>query len=45
MARDHYLKLDAHASDCLKCGHCDDKCPFSVRQSDRMEEIAGWFGK
>ena len=45
MAADHYKKLEKHASDCVACGHCDSRCPFRVRQSDRMREIAAWFGR
>ena len=45
LARDHYLTLDAHAGDCIRCGHCDNRCPFGVRQSERMGEIASYFGK
>lgn len=45
LARDHYEHLDKHASDCVHCGHCDGRCPFHVAQSDRMNEIAAYFGK
>ncbi len=45
MAADHYAKLEKHASDCVDCGHCDHRCPFQVKQSKRMKEIAGHFGK
>ena len=45
MAADHYRRLDKHASDCIGCGHCDDSCPFHVRQSERMEEIKAFFGE
>lgn len=45
MAADHYEKLPKHASDCVSCGHCDGRCPFHVAQSERMKEIAGYFGK
>lgn len=45
MAEDHYAKLEKHASDCVSCGHCDSRCPFHVRQSDRMKEIAAFFGR
>ena len=45
MAADHYAKLDRHASDCTSCGHCDGRCPFHVAQSDRMGEIAAYFGE
>ena len=43
-ARGHYEKLELHASDCITCGHCDARCPFSVSQSERMSKIAGFFG-
>ena len=43
MAKDHYQKLDVHAEDCIKCGHCESRCPFHVRQEARMEEIAEYF--
>ena len=39
MAAEHYKKLDLNASDCISCGHCDSRCPFSVHQSARMQEI------
>lgn len=45
MAADHYAKLERHASDCMDCGHCDDRCPFRVKQSERMKRIAEYFGK
>lgn len=44
MAAGHYRKLELHASDCIRCGHCDSRCPFGVEQSERMEQIAGYFG-
>ena len=45
LAANHYAKLDRKASDCISCGHCDRRCPFHVHQSERMAEIAGYFGK
>lgn len=45
MAVDHYGKLEKHASDCIGCGHCDNRCPFHVKQSERMKEMADYFGK
>ena len=45
LARDHYANLQRKASDCLKCGHCDRRCPFHVKQTLRMQEIAAYFGK
>ena len=43
MAKDHYQKLDVHADACVKCGHCESRCPFHVKQEARMEEIAKCF--
>ena len=45
MAREHYLALEKHASDCISCGHCDSRCPFSVDQSGRMKEIRDFMGQ
>lgn len=44
LAKGHYEKLFLKASDCLKCGHCESRCPFHVKQEARMEEIAAYFG-
>ncbi len=43
MAAEHYRTLEKTAADCVGCGHCDARCPFHVRQSERMKEIAGYF--
>ena len=45
MAAEHYAKLEKHASDCVSCGHCDHRCPFQVKQSEKMGRIADYFGK
>ena len=45
LAREHYLTLGTTASDCVACGHCDSRCPFGVKQSQRMAEIKEYFGK
>lgn len=45
MAENHYLTLEKIASDCIKCGHCNKRCPFKVQQQERMEEIKNYFGK
>ena len=43
MAYSHYHKLTVKADACLHCGHCDDRCPFHVRQSERMAHIDYYF--
>ena len=44
MAADHYRKLPINADACVKCGHCESRCPFHVKQEARMEEISRYFG-
>lgn len=44
LAKEHYLGLEKNASDCIGCGHCNGRCPFSVDQMSRMREIKEYFG-
>ena len=39
LAAEHYRTLEKTADDCIGCGHCDSRCPFSVEQSARMRKI------
>ena len=43
LARSHYENLEKKAGDCVKCGHCDKRCPFQVSQAERMSEICAYF--
>ena len=43
LAVGHYAKLSVNAEACLSCGHCESRCPFSVKQEARMREIAAYF--
>ena len=43
MAREHYRALEKNAADCIGCGHCRSRCPFSVDQVKRMQEIKEYF--
>lgn len=43
MAHDHYSKLTVKANDCLGCGHCDSRCPFGVKQQEKMSLISDYF--
>lgn len=45
IAANHYTKLSVNAEACLRCGHCESRCPFSVKQEKRMVQIAGYFNK
>ncbi len=44
LAAEHYATLEKNADDCIQCGHCDSRCPFSVHQSERMQEIRDYMG-
>ncbi|MBQ1490746.1 MAG: aldo/keto reductase [Blautia sp.] len=43
MAAEHYRTLEITAQACIGCGHCDGRCPFHVKQSERMKEIREYF--
>ena len=45
MAAEHYRTLEKNASDCVGCGHCDSRCPFSVKQSERMAQIRAYMDR
>ncbi len=45
IAENHYSKLDIKASACLSCGHCDKRCPFGVKQQEKMKIIQVYFGE
>lgn len=41
----HYEVLSHHASDCIKCGGCEKRCPFGVKVISRMEKAEKLFTK
>ena len=43
LVKEHYRTLEKTAADCVHCRHCDRRCPFGVKQSDRMREIAKYM--
>ena len=43
--REHYLALPHHASECIACGACEQRCPFGVEIRQNMREAAKLFGK
>lgn len=45
IAANHYDKLNIKSDACLHCGHCDSRCPFSVKQESRMMEINEYFNR
>lgn len=45
LARNHYKNLKKKAEDCIECGRCDKRCPFHVKQIQRMKEIDNYFNR
>ena len=41
----HYGALEAHGADCVACGSCEERCPFSVPVIENMRQAAELFGK
>ena len=39
-----YKKLEHHASDCIECGVCEERCPFDVPVRERMKKAQQIFG-
>ena len=42
--KQHYLSLAHHASECVGCKGCEERCPFGVEVADRMTKTAQLFG-
>ncbi|UQZ90553.1 aldo/keto reductase [Deltaproteobacteria bacterium Smac51] len=40
-----YQSLKSHGSDCLECGSCEERCPFSVEVIEKMAGAAALFGR
>lgn len=45
LAAEHYRTLEKNADDCVQCGHCDNRCPFHVQQSVRMQQIKEYMSR
>ncbi|MBQ3865140.1 MAG: aldo/keto reductase [Clostridia bacterium] len=42
--RSHYMALGQTASACIGCQSCEDRCPFEVKITQRMQKAAELFG-
>ncbi|MDL2293649.1 aldo/keto reductase [Ruminococcaceae bacterium OttesenSCG-928-D13] len=42
--RSHYAELEHHGGDCIRCGSCEKRCPFSVQVMDNMARAKTLFG-
>lgn len=40
----HYRSMSANGADCIACGSCEDKCPFSVPIIENMEKATELLG-
>ena len=43
--REHYAVLPHHAGECVACGACEKRCPFSVSIIENMKQAAELFEK
>ncbi len=43
--REHYAVLSHTASECVRCGVCETRCPFQVPVMENMKEATSLFGK
>ena len=43
--REHYALLPHRAAECIACGACEKRCPFSVSIIENMRRAAELFGK
>lgn len=41
---EHYRNLEKHASDCIACGGCQQRCPFHVDVMQSMKKAEALFG-
>ncbi|MCL2492681.1 MAG: aldo/keto reductase [Clostridiales bacterium] len=42
--REYYTALKAHGGDCIACGSCETRCPFSVPIIENMAKAVAVFG-
>ena len=43
-AKERYTAMPKHASDCIGCGACEDRCPYHLPIRDMMKRAAEKFG-
>ncbi|SHF38166.1 aldo/keto reductase [Caloramator proteoclasticus] len=43
-ATERYTAMKRHASDCIKCGLCETKCPYNLKIRDMLREVVESFG-
>jgi predicted aldo/keto reductase-like oxidoreductase len=43
--RSHYLNLAHKGGECIACGYCEERCPFSVKSVENMGKAKELFGE
>ena len=43
-AKGRYTAMPTHASDCVGCGACEDRCPYNLPIRDMLKRVASKFG-
>ena len=44
LAREHYMELSSHASNCIHCGRCSTRCPFDLNTEGHVAHASEVFG-
>ena len=44
-AKERYASMSAHASDCIKCGKCEERCPYNLPIRKMLEDTKEIFGE
>lgn len=44
IVQSHYRDLEHRAAECVACGSCEERCPFSVQIMENMKKAAALFG-
>lgn len=44
-AKERYESLKSHASDCVECGKCMERCPYKLNIIEKLKGVKETFGK
>ena len=44
-AKTRYAALECHASDCVGCGACEERCPYHLPIRNMLQKVAERFGE